>query len=205
MSKPKKNSKKPLNKREREKYPNLKKETNLKTRREYIDTFYIDGIYDSKGKQVMRPLTTEEKSWLDQFYKENLNASFAEKGNLNEVLEDKERKKVKKQLKKLRDESAKIQKEINDNIVKNNKLAAKRADVEKEIKELLETDKKKRAYDENNARNRCLYNQSRKTGKLIKLSNDDYDQFSVEWMEKYDWENLIVNDRDLWGDDEDLE
>jgi len=162
----------------------------------------MDGIYDGKGKQIMRPLSSEEKQWLDKFYKENLNASFAEKDNLNDVLEEKERKLLKKQIKKLRLESETLQKQVNANITQNNELTIQRNNVEKQIQDLLDKDKKKRAYDENNARNRCLYNQARKTGKLVKLSNDDYDQFSVDWMERYDWENIIVDDRDLWGDDD---
>jgi hypothetical protein len=48
----------------------------LKTRIEYMDVEYINGIYDEFGNQVMRPLTPEEKDWLDKFYKEYYCASF---------------------------------------------------------------------------------------------------------------------------------
>lgn len=39
-----------------------------------MDTEYINGVVDTDGVRVMRPMTDDEKAWLAQFYKEWLNA-----------------------------------------------------------------------------------------------------------------------------------
>lgn len=52
----------------------LKREKNLKSRRYFIETDYINGVKDSSGKYVMRPLTQEEKEFLNKYYKEVVNA-----------------------------------------------------------------------------------------------------------------------------------
>ena len=87
----------------------------MKARRDYIETDYVNGIKDKHGNVVMRALTEEEKDWLDQFYKETVNANF------------------------------------------------------KDAKLITDKEEQKKIYGENNARNRCLYNQAKKTGKLVKI------------------------------------
>jgi hypothetical protein len=47
---------------------------NLKARQDYMDVDYVNGVYDDKGREVMRKMTDQEKDWLAQFYKEWLNA-----------------------------------------------------------------------------------------------------------------------------------
>jgi len=63
-------------KRNQTKYPNLKKELTLKSRQDFLETEYVDGVYDKEGKQVIRGLNDEEQEWLNKFYKETLSASF---------------------------------------------------------------------------------------------------------------------------------
>jgi hypothetical protein len=67
-----KSKKKSELKAENKKYRYLQREKNLKSRRYFIDTDYIDGVYNEEGKQVIRGLSQEEKAWLNQFYKEDL-------------------------------------------------------------------------------------------------------------------------------------
>jgi hypothetical protein len=64
------------NRRNQSKYPALEKKFTLKGRQEFIDTEYINGVFDKDGNQVIRGLTDEEKEWLNKFYQEDLNASF---------------------------------------------------------------------------------------------------------------------------------
>jgi hypothetical protein len=139
MKKPTKTKK---SKRSKVKWPNLRKDYNLKARRDYIEPDYINGVKDSKGNQVMRALTNEEKDWLDQFYKETVNAD----------LRNPEFYKTKEE--------------------------------------------KKKIYGENNARNRCLYNQTKKTGKLVKVDPKEYDKKTLKRLQGYDLEHVIVNDND---------
>tara|TARA_R100001086_G_scaffold249698_1_gene190431 strand:+ start:4997 stop:5275 length:279 start_codon:yes stop_codon:yes gene_type:complete len=91
----------------------------------------------------MRPLTEEEKDWLDQFYKETVNANFKNA----ELITDKE--------------------------------------------------EQRKIYGENNARNRCLYNQAKKTGKLVKIDPKEYDERTLKRIQGLDLEHVIVNDEDL--------
>jgi len=59
-------------KSQNKKYRYLSREKNLKSRRYFIETDYVNGLYDENGNQVMRPLNPEEMEWLNQFYKEDL-------------------------------------------------------------------------------------------------------------------------------------
>ena len=68
-------------KRDRAKYPALKRELNTKVRRYYIEPDYIDGVVNEKGEQVIRPLNDEEKAWLNKFYKEVIVTSFKKDGS----------------------------------------------------------------------------------------------------------------------------
>jgi uncharacterized protein YdaT len=80
MSPSKKSGKKRLS-RSQEKYPALQRSLNLKTRRYYIEPDYINGVTGVEGKQAIRALTDEEKSWLNRFYKEYIIASFENNDN----------------------------------------------------------------------------------------------------------------------------
>jgi len=65
-------------KKKRKRWDNLKRNRNLKHRRDYIETHYIDGMGSITGKgEGIRPLTAEEKDWLDKFYGEYVNASVS--------------------------------------------------------------------------------------------------------------------------------
>lgn len=171
-------------KRTKTKHPNLKKDMNLKTRREYIDTGYVDGVFDNEGNRLIRALTEEEKDWLDKFYSEHVNASFSE-DNIHTILPEEKRQRIKNQIKQYKEEVKEIQKEINTLTIKKNLL-------EDEIKELKEKDYKTQCYDANNSRNRCLYNMARKTGKLTKLKNKEYDEFTSESYNYADLEHRIL-------------
>ena len=60
-------------------YVYLDKSENLRLRQDYMDVDYIDGVKNEKGETVIRALTHEEKEWLNNFYKEDLNASISKK------------------------------------------------------------------------------------------------------------------------------
>lgn len=136
-------------KRKKPKRRYLDRKLNLKARRDYIETFYVNGVKGADGEYALRPLTEEEKDWLNQYYREVVNA-------------------------------------------------------DRRNSELYETDEEwKEIYGENNARNRCLYNQAKKTGKLIKLNYKDYDDITVKKLEGLDTEHIIIHDRDLDVEEED--
>jgi hypothetical protein len=45
-------------------------------RKEFIETSYINGVVNDFGDQVIRPLSKDEISWLDKFYKEFIHSTF---------------------------------------------------------------------------------------------------------------------------------
>lgn len=80
---------KKVNKRSRAKYPALDKALNTKARRDYIEPEYINGVFDGEGRQVIRPLTADEKEWLNKFYEETIVTSFNKDGtDLMDEIED---------------------------------------------------------------------------------------------------------------------
>lgn len=197
-------------KRKKTKYPNLNKDCNLKVRREYIDTYYVNGIKGEGGEYALRPLNDNEKAWLDKFYGEHVGASFCEKNTLHRTISTEEAQKLRKNTKEKKLEAAKVQKKINQKITKVNQLLIdiKQLKKDKEVadkalsiaEDELSLDQKKQCYDANNARNRCLYNQARKTGKLVKLQPEEYERTFLEQLNEYDLELLVVNDKDLLGE-----
>lgn len=67
-------------KRSRAKYPALNQSLNTKDRRYFIETDYINGVYDANGQEVIRPLNDEEKAFLNKFYEESLITTFNKDG-----------------------------------------------------------------------------------------------------------------------------
>ena len=65
-----------MSKNKRRKHSGLKKSHNTKARRHVIEADYVDGVYNSKGERVIRPLTEEEKDWLNKFYEETVVTNF---------------------------------------------------------------------------------------------------------------------------------
>ena len=83
-------TKKKVSKRSKAKCPALDKQMNTKGRRYYIETDYINGVVNEDGETVIRKMTDDEKEWLNQFYRENLNATFKkDEENFFDTVEEK--------------------------------------------------------------------------------------------------------------------
>jgi len=144
--------------RSQQKYPCLEKRFNLKLRDEFIDNDYIDGVFDDKGNMVIRPLNDKEKEWLNQFNREYINANF------NGTSE------IKKTAKELMVCKKKKQTEYVKNKIKKLKIKLRR--LRKNTNFYKTHEEEKEIYNENNARNRCLFNRARASSKLISLDTD---------------------------------
>jgi hypothetical protein len=70
-----------MSRRKRAKHPALKPGLNTKGRLDYIEADYINGVRDENGVLVIRPLTEEEKDWLNQFYQETIITNFNKDGS----------------------------------------------------------------------------------------------------------------------------
>ena len=82
-----KRKRKKRNRRNSSQYPALEKKFTLKSRLEFLDVDYINGVFDKNGNKVIRGLNEEEKEWLNKFYKETLNASFGHEDPLIDTQE----------------------------------------------------------------------------------------------------------------------
>lgn len=45
-------------------------------RKEFIESGYVNGVFNSDGERVIRPLSTEEREFLDKYYKEYVHGTF---------------------------------------------------------------------------------------------------------------------------------
>lgn len=167
-----KNSKK-KSLRAKTKYPALDKKLNLKLRQDYIETEYVDGVFDEDGNQVMRPLTNEERDFLNRFNEEVVNANF---------LHDKELRDIHNDLKDIK----RVENPTEEQIAKHDELVEKYVD-RANTALLYPGDKgQKKLYGENNARNRCLFNRAKASNKLIPLVNFDNSEKELESSDYYD-------------------
>ncbi len=191
-----KESKKKQTRRSKTKYPNLKKSMNLKARRDYIETHYVNGMKSvtGDGSEGIRALTVEEKEWLNTFYGEYVNASFT-KSDLDIHSHDEG---TEQRIMDVRDALTMYKAKI-----KKNKMAKEDWIAYNDFKdELYEIDYYKNSTDRNNQRNRCLYNETKKRGMLVKRSPKEMDDDTIKKYEGHDLELAIaVNSELLWGKD----
>lgn len=132
-------------------------------RQDYIEPEYINGVYNSKGEQVIRPLNNKEKQFLNKFYEEVVCANFTHSPRLKQL--SKEIRHIKKietpseeELEKLMELQMEYFMAADDSLL------------------YSDEDNQRRLYGENNARNRCLYNRSKSIGMLDELNDSTYDE-----------------------------
>lgn len=162
----------------RKKYDPLNKKGTTLTRRDFIETGYINGVNDPvTGEQVIRPLTAEEKAWFSQFISET------EHGNFNKNKDVKEAEVVLRELRK------------------DFRYAKRRADVDEmarlfplqdaqyelvmrlreECNSFYVTDEDRHEiFDRDNERRRDIYNNAKMNDNLTMLDLNEYDKFSTE-------------------------
>lgn len=201
-------------KREKSKYPALNKGVNLNSRKDYIEPDYVDGVFDEDGNQIIRPLNESEKEWLNQFYEETVVTNFYHDPELRKlnrykkaIIEDSIVKDLQTQVKELQKAEKPDKKRIRElkEIIRltkkqNEETYAEELEyIEEELQELREDkllypDKEdhKQFYNDNNARNACLFNKSRITGKLIGLDTDEYDTHMAKKIQGLDVEQLPI-------------
>lgn len=157
--------------RRKKKFSHLNKHGALSHRKEFIDTVYIEGVYDKAGNQVIRPMTEEEKAWLNQFNQETESISPTITPEIKE-----ERTKLNVLLAQQRsgmsgddlEEEISQQKALVDALLKNAGNLYPSLD---EIKEFRDRD-----YDRKND----VFVISRAHGKLASLDLTEYDKFVTE-------------------------
>jgi hypothetical protein len=204
------------NKRSKSKFPALNKGLNLKSRKDYIEPDYINGVKNADGETVIRPLTEGEKKFLNDFYAETVITDFLHDPRLKGLLKKKQKlinsadiKELQieiKALKQSKNDNTKRIQELKDiikllkerNIEENedeiNLINKKMDSIRKEV--LLYPDKEshKKFYNDNNSRNSCIYNRSVMMNKLTYIDHEDYNKFSESYDAlNNDYENYLID------------
>lgn len=223
MRKGKKKVQKGKNQRERKQYPALERGVNLKSRRDYIEAEYIKGVKNSKDELVIRPLTDDEKAWLNNFYEESVVTNFLHDPILRRLNNRKKSlvndetviqlRKQAKELEKLNTpESRKRARELKQ-IIKltkeqNRETYAKQIEkIEKQLQErreevLLYPDKEdhKKFYNENNSRNQCAFN----VGFVNSIDDMDIENENNTCFQVESWEEDLVEEMEWERTEEEL-
>lgn len=202
-----------MSKRDKTKYPALKKGLNVRSRKDVIEVDYVNGVYDQNGKQVIRALNEEEKAWLNQFYEETVVTNFSHGEGMKDVAEV--IKKIEqcdefKKLKKQQKESTTYQERARIKELKKLLKAQNRDDNAEEI-ENLETELQdlrdkylfypnkedhKRFYNENNRRNIDLFNKCF----IEEFTEENVDHYMMQALETIDFELLMIEEIEKEGE-----
>ncbi len=63
-------------KKHKKNFQHLSKNGSRVHRQEFIESQYINGVYNDAGEQVIRPLNKDERAFLDKYYKEFVHGTF---------------------------------------------------------------------------------------------------------------------------------
>lgn len=149
----------------------------MKTRREFIEADYVNGVYDSAGNLVIRPMTPEETQWLSQFYAETEHGNFQKTQEIEaqEELIKSLRKKLKKERKGMTSEMVL---ELKQQIEEAQKLLVHlRAETNTFYPE--EEDRYE-IYRRGYERKLDVYNVAKSTNRMKNLDMREFDQLSSE-------------------------
>lgn len=64
-------------KKHKKKFQHLSKRGSRIHRQEFIESQYVNGVYNEDGEQVIRALNEEERAFLDKYYKEFVHGTFS--------------------------------------------------------------------------------------------------------------------------------
>jgi len=163
---------------EKKQYNPLDKQGTKLTRRDFIETEYVNGVKDPEtGKQVIRPLDATERAWLSQFILETEHGNFKK---------DEELKTAENDLKAIRRDFKAAKK------AGNGEEMARLLQAEKEQYDLVLrlreshntfyiTDEDRSViFNKDNERRRDIYNNAKVNGNLVMFDLDEYEKFSTE-------------------------
>ena len=188
-------------KKRKGKYPNLNPSQNTLSRQDYIETDYVDGVFDEKGNELIRPLTKEEKEWLNKFYGEYVAFSDRQLNPTPEIMEYMEKKsEFKKKIAKIRRETGKTE---NEQI----RFYQRKIDEIEAALDFLRTaegvfhptcQEQRDLYSINNSRNFCVYNNRKARGMLLELTTETYDSFVATFWDilatfNYDSQDALID------------
>ena len=192
-------------KRRKGKFPNLNAGQNLKSRTDYIEPDYVNGVKNQHGEEVIRPLTEEVTAWLDKFYGETVATSDKQLNPTDEIMGYmKQKAECRKEVAKLKKEHKQNKRKIKED-TRIQFLEAKIISIENCLDFLREEqgvfyptcEEQRGLYNENNSRNFCLYNNRKSRGMLLELTTETVDTFTETYWNVlssfgYDAEDALI-------------
>ena len=161
-------------------FDSLQKGGTLKTRKDFIETEYVNGVRDENGNLVIRPLAREEREWLAQYYREAENINFNKTDEIK-----KEHEKLRKLIRKHRPYKDEVGEEHPKVVAQRQKLEFLR----EESNTLFVNEKqRKELYRQDNDRRADIFNLAKQSGNLVNFDLNEYDRFTSEAMEIADAE-----------------
>ena len=173
----------------RQKYNFLDKKGTTKTRQDYIETDYVNGVKNENGELVIRALSADEKEWLSQFISET------EHGNVNKTKQIKELVQERKAIRSDRF-AAKRKGNVEEMARLEVIIEAKTAEIEglrtscnnfytkeSDIKEITDRD---------NERRRDVYNTAKISDNLVLYDITEYYKFDTDTIKDVNPENLML-------------
>ena len=153
----------------------MKPQYNLKLRSDYIEADYVNGVVDANGVMVIPPLDDEAKQFLNDFYEEEVNTNFnhIKDWEVRDALATirKEYTPLRKLKIKLIKADQEVPEEIWDRL---DELRIEFAGIAEGHLLNVDIEEHYRIYNENNHRNRCLFNRKKTSGVLNELNNETY-------------------------------
>lgn len=162
-----------MSRRNKSKYPNLRKKLNTKLRQDYMDNIdYIHGVINDKGETVIRKLSDSELEFLNKFNAEYYNASF-DKNDNNNLHANKASDEI---IHNIKEDISALKKKIKKEYDVDN-LKVLYAELEEMTEYLVEIYPKKERMDANNARNRCILNKGKAEKKLSVIPWEEEERY----------------------------
>lgn len=167
----------------------LNKDGTARTRQDYIETDYINGLYDENGNELIRPLTKEEKEWLSQFYAETEHENFQKTREIEAQTEL--YKSLRRQYKQKRKASTE---ELLELKVEMDREYKKLVQLRSETNTFYPDDSQRRElYNKGNARRNDIFNVAKAANKLVAYGSQEFDKFVAEAEKDISPEHLVLD------------
>lgn len=162
----------------------------MKTRQDFIEADYVNGVYNKDGSEAMRPLTEKETEWLSQFYAET------EHGNFKKTIEIEEQDAVYKELcKHMKQNQKKMSSgqvlELREKIEEAyNKLVHLRSETNTFYPEDAD---RKEIWNKGNRRKEDVFNRAKVSNNLISFDIPEFDDFTTRAEKDINPEHLVLD------------
>ncbi len=178
-------------KKRRKKYNPLNKYGAPATRKDFIETDYVNGVENDRGEQVIRPLNQYEVEWLAQFYSETEHESFVKTEEM-ELVEDLYNV-ICRELRQAKKTGATTE-TILELKEKSEAQYKKLVQLRTETNTFYPEDSDRREiYKKGNHRRDDIFNVAKASGKLVSYDVTEFDKFTTKAEKSVNAEHLVLD------------